>query len=153
MLSLPPSSHSEDSFLNSVQVDAKSNTSNSGTSSSTVKEGKTSFQQLCYISINRGTNNCASHREPMKEREARADAWLPGEWSIYKFNNSQRGAGSTRATTMIGETSTSQFSVNYCPERRYTIKQICINLVQQLPSIVVFKKHCLQEKSWKELLM
>lgn len=68
--------------------------------------------QLRYISKNRVPNSCASHREPVKEREARADAWLPGEWPIYKFNNSQRGAGSTRATPVIGETSTSQFSVN-----------------------------------------
>ena len=79
----------------------------------------------------------------VKEREAGADASLPGEWPIYKLNNSQRGAGGTRVTTVIGDTSTSGSSVSQCPERRQARKQITINLEHHLPSTLLFKKHCL----------
>lgn len=60
---------------------AECNKSEGITTSSSVKDGKTS-PQLCNISKNRGQNNCASHWEPVRDTEVRAGARLPGEWPI-----------------------------------------------------------------------
>lgn len=87
------------------------------TFSSDVGEGK-SLLLLDSISPTRVLNNCTSHWEAAEERRRRAGVQLP-EWSIQKFNNSQRRAESTTATTIIGNTSISQFSENSRPERRH----------------------------------
>lgn len=63
----------------------------------------------------------------------RAGAQQPTEWPIQNFNNSQRVAGSPRATVM-GKSSTSRFSISSCPERRHMTKLISINLVHHLLS-------------------
>lgn len=86
-------------------------------------------------------SNCTSHWEPMKERKwEQVFSCLVND--PFKNSTIVRGAaGSTRATTVMGETSTSWFSVNSCPERRHTIKPISINLVHHLLSTKLFKKH------------
>lgn len=117
---------------------AECKTSN-GITSTSVREARPP-SQLCNISKDGPKQLSITLGLSEGVSSERAGAQLPGEWPIYKLNSSQRVAGSARVATVMGKTSTSQFSINSCPARRHTRGPISINPVHASLSTILFTK-------------